>query len=211
MEGLIDNPGEFRLSGVGIQRDEEIIHLAPPADNVPFLLNDLFYWLNKSEEHLLILSSVFHYEFEYIHPFQDGNGRMGRLWQTILLSKWNPIFQIVPIESIIRDNQDSYYSAINNSTNSGSVNPFLIFMLKVILDSLKVHINDTPQVTPQVKELLNILKGKDLSVSEICTALNLKDRKSLVATRIKPAMEASLIEMTIPDKPRSRNQKYRLK
>lgn len=117
------------------------------------------------------------------------------------------MFHIVPIESIIRDNQDSYYSALNKSTNSGSVNPFLIFMLKVILDSLKINMEDTPQV----KELLDILKGVELSVTEICNELGLKDRKSLVKTRIKPAIDLNLIEMTIPDKPRSRNQRYRLK
>lgn len=215
MNGLLGNPGELRKGGVGIKREDVIIHMAPPADNVPFLLNDLFSWINNCDEHPLILSSVFHYEFEYIHPFPDGNGRLGRFWQTALLSKWNPIFQLVPIESIIRDNQERYYQALNSSTNSGSVNPFLIFMLEVILEALKVNLDETPQVTPyvtpQVKELLSILKGKELSVTEICNKLNLKDRKSLVATRIKPAMDYGLIVMTIPDKPRSKNQRYRLK
>lgn len=92
MNGLLGNPGELRKGGVGIKREDVIIHIAPPADNVPFLLNDLFSWINNCDE----------------HPFPDGNGRLDRFWQTALLSKWNPIFQLVPIESIIRDNQESF-------------------------------------------------------------------------------------------------------
>ena len=109
MEGLIDEAGLFRHGGVGVFAGTEVIHLAPPADRVPFLIQDLLEWLEKSEDHPLVKSSVFHYEFEFIHPFADGNGRMGRLWQTLILSRWKPVFTYVPVETMVYAHQAEYY------------------------------------------------------------------------------------------------------
>ena len=208
MAGLLDNPGTYRRKGVGIMGGEDIVHMAPPADRVPHLMDDLFSWLQKTDVHPLVASSVFHYEFEFIHPFEDGNGRMGRLWQTLILTQWNPLFADIPVESMIHVNQQAYYTALNQSTNQASCTPFIEFMLEnimAVLESPQV----APQVNPQVKSLLKILK-KDMSRQEILTALDLKDRKSFRQRYLVPALSMELIEMTIPDKPNSRFQKYRL-
>jgi len=111
MTTLMENPGKYRSGGVGIIKGSKIIHVAPPAENVPYLMNDLFQWIAESEEHLLIKSSVFHYEFEFIHPFLDGNGRMGRLWQTLILSKWKDFFMFLPLENLIKKRQQEYYNS----------------------------------------------------------------------------------------------------
>lgn len=116
--GLVDNPGHFRKSGVCVAGKGGVSHIAPPADMVLNLINDLFDWLKTSEDHILIKSCVFHYEFEFIHPFEDGNGRMGRFWQSKILSQWNPIFANLPIENMIWKNQFEYYRAIELSTDN---------------------------------------------------------------------------------------------
>ena len=116
-----------------------ISHVAPPAHRVPFLISDLFDWVKKSEDHILIKSSVFHYEFEFIHPFPDGNGRMGRFWQSRLLAEWNPVFEYIPVENMIRENQADYYKAIERSTDENDSGIFAEFMLQTILDTIKKH------------------------------------------------------------------------
>ena len=105
MSALVDNAGRFRRSGVGVFDNQKCVHLAPPADRVPTLMNELFEWLNRAKDHLLIRSCVFHYEFEFIHPFEDGNGRMGRLWQSLILGRLNPIFEHLPVENMVYANQ----------------------------------------------------------------------------------------------------------
>ena len=144
---LIDESGCFRHGEEGVFNGEECIFMAPPARFVPHLMEELFDWMEREKEevHPLILSCVFHYEFELIHPFADGNGRMGRLWHTLLLSKWNPIFAWLPIESIIHDNQSEYYNAINISNNNGNSTVFIEFMLSVIKQALQESINDKPK------------------------------------------------------------------
>ena len=136
MKGLISTNGKYRKTGVGIMAGNRIAHLAPPADNVPFLMNDLFNYLKKSNELTLIKSCVFHYEMEFIHPFIDGNGRMGRLWQTLILMKENSVFEFIPFENSIHKTQKDYYHALSNSDKSGSSTPFIEYMLHVINDSL---------------------------------------------------------------------------
>ena len=136
MAGLVDQPGAFRVGSSGIQRGEEIVHVAPPAENVRGLINDLLSWLGDSDDHPLIKACVFHYEFEFIHPFVDGNGRMGRLWQTLILSQWKPLFALVPVESLVRDQQPGYYAAINACDATGNSTVFIEFMLNVISDAL---------------------------------------------------------------------------
>lgn len=144
--GLLNEAGEFRSRPVGVADSEgNILHFGTLPQYVPKFIQELLEWTEKSEIHLLIKSCVFHYEFELIHPFADGNGRMGRLWHTLLLSKWNPIFAWLPIESIIHDNQSEYYNAINVSNNNGNSTVFIEFMLSVIKQALQESINDKPK------------------------------------------------------------------
>lgn len=152
--GLLNEAGEFRSRPVGVADSEgNILHFGTLPQYVPNLIQELLEWTEKSEIHLLIKSCVFHYEFELIHPFADGNGRMGRLWHTLLLSKWNPIFAWLPIESIIHDNQSEYYNAINVSNNNGNSTVFIEFMLSVIKQALQESINDKPKNTSSKSDL----------------------------------------------------------
>ena len=138
VKGLVNEAGEFRSRPVGIVDGEgNVLHFGTLPQYVPQLVKELFEWTETSEIHMLIKSCVFHYEFELIHPFSDGNGRIGRLWHTLLLSKWNPLFAWLPIESIIHDNQARYYAAINISNSEGNSTVFIEFMLSVIRQALQ--------------------------------------------------------------------------
>ena len=137
MAALTDEAGAFRKGGAGVVRGEEVIHMAPPANRVPELMRDLFAWLRTSEDHPLIQSCVFHYELEFIHPFADGNGRMGRLWQSVILGKWHPTFRQLPVETMVFANQARYYQAINESSAANDSGIFLEFMLGEILHALR--------------------------------------------------------------------------
>ena len=139
MQALIDHPGRYRSSGVGVFGEKGIVHLAPPAERVPVLMSDLFNWLKHSKDHLLIRSCVFHYEFEFIHPFMDGNGRTGRLWQSLILGKLHPLFEHLPVENMVYANQQAYYDAIGESSKQGQSGPFIDFMLAEIFKTLKAH------------------------------------------------------------------------
>lgn len=210
MSGLIDEAGLYRHGGVGVMAGEQVVHMAPPADRVPHLMKDLFGWLSATDAHPLIASSVFHYEFEFIHPFADGNGRMGRLWQSLILACWNPLFTDIPVESLIFEHQAEYYQAIRESTQKADAAPFIAFILRMIQDTLTTWAPQvTPQLSPQVGELLAAIRG-EMGREAIQNALGLSDRKSFRERHLKPALAEGLIEMTIPDKPNSRLQKYRL-
>jgi len=210
MSGLIDEAGLYRHGGVGVMAGSQMIHMAPPANRVPQLMADLFGWLAATDAHPLITSAVFHYEFEFIHPFADGNGRMGRLWQSLILARWNPLFADIPVESLIFEHQAEYYQAIQESTQKTDSAPFIAFMLRMILDTVTVSTPQvSPQVTPQVGELLAAIRG-EMGREALQSALGLSDRKSFRERYLKPALVNGLIEMTIPDKPNSRLQKYRL-
>lgn len=138
VKGLVNEAGEFRSRPVGIvDGDGNVLHFGTLPQYVPKLVEELLEWTEKSDVHMLIKSCVFHYEFELIHPFSDGNGRIGRLWHTLLLSKWNSLFAWLPIESIIHDNQAKYYDAINLSNSNGNSTVFIEFMLSVIKQALK--------------------------------------------------------------------------
>ncbi len=139
MESLADDAGMFRKRGVGVYSGTNAVHIAPQAHMASGLMNDLFNWLNKAEDHLLIKSCVFHYEFEFIHPFSDGNGRTGRLWQSLILSKLHPLFENLPVENMVYANQAEYYEAISKSSDIADSGPFIEFMLKEILAALKAH------------------------------------------------------------------------
>ena len=209
MAGLVDRPGHFRTTAAGIQRGKEVVHIAPPAGQVRALMNDLLAWLKTTDDHPLIAACVFHYEFEFIHPFVDGNGRMGRLWQTLILSRWKPLFALVPVESLIRDQQAGYYAALNESNRAGASTPFIAFMLQVIHDALAGLGGAAEESTPQVARLLAVFNG-DMDRATLQKALGLADRKSFVQRYLQPALEADLIAMTRPDAPHSRFQHYRL-
>lgn len=137
MKELILENGQFRSGGVGIFNGDVVIHMAPPAYLVPGEIEDLFKWYEYSEMHPLIKSSIFHYEFEFIHPFADGNGRMGRMWHSLLLGKWNELFYWMPIEELIRSRQQEYYDALSKSDNEADSSYFVELMLEIILDTLK--------------------------------------------------------------------------
>lgn len=139
MQALIDDAGRFRRGGVGVFSEQGLVHMAPPAERVPFLMDDLFAWLQSSKDHLLIRSCVFHYEFEFIHPFIDGNGRTGRLWQSLILGRLHPLFEHLPVENMVYANQQAYYDAITASTHAGQSGPFIDFMLNEIYKTLKSH------------------------------------------------------------------------
>ena len=139
MEALVDNAGSYRRGGVGVYGAKGLVHLAPPADRVPVLMHDLFDWLKHAKDHLLIRSCVFHFEFEFIHPFIDGNGRMGRLWQSLILGKLHPLFEHLPVENMVYSNQQQYYDAIKASTSAGQSGPFIDFMLSEIHKTLLAH------------------------------------------------------------------------
>lgn len=132
MQGLVDQAGSYRTSSVGIVKNGQVAHLAPPACQVHGLMRDLFEYARKSKEIPLIRSCVFHYELEFIHPFTDGNGRMGRVWQTVLLMQHHPVFAFLPVESWIGKNQQAYYDALAMSDKSGSSTPFITFMLRMM-------------------------------------------------------------------------------
>ncbi|WP_434150445.1 Fic family protein [Methylocaldum gracile subsp. desertum] len=211
MLGLLDSAGSYRPGGVGVMAGEQVLHMAPPANQVPRLMADLLAWLAATEDHPLIASSVFHYEFEFIHPFADGNGRIGRLWQTLLLSRWQPLFANLPVESLIHRHQAAYYQAIQLSTEQTDSAPFIGFMLTMIRDALRENLAPQvgPHVTPQVEALLRALHG-EMSREHLQAALGLADRKSFHQRYLIPALQAGWIERTLPDKPQSRLQKYRL-
>ncbi len=141
MNDILKTAGSFRSVNVGVGSSDGVSHVAPPYGVVPQLMRDLFDWLKNSDEHILIKSCLFHYEFEFIHPFSDGNGRIGRLWQSVILHQWRKVFVAIPTESIIRDNQDRYYQALEDSGSMGESTPFIEFMLEVILVTIKSSVN----------------------------------------------------------------------
>lgn len=213
MSMLVDRPGVFRSGGVGIFRGEQLVHMAPPADRVPYLMADLLYWLKRSEQHPLIGSCLFHYELEFIHPFADGNGRMGRLWQTLILRQWKPLLGYLPVETVIRERQNEYYRALAEADERADAAPFVEFMLQALRDAMR-EAGDTDQVidqvSDQVKMLLEAIGNSELSGSELMKALGLSHRPTFRANYLNPAMEGGWLDRTQPGSPRSPTQRYRL-
>lgn len=218
MAGLIDDAGRYRTGSVGVMSGKQVLHMAPPAKRVGKLIGDLLKWLAETDQHPLIASSIFHYEFEFIHPFADGNGRMGRLWQTLILKQWNPIFGQLPVESIVHEHQTEYYRAINQSTQQSDSAAFVEFMCAMILSAVgvggshQVTHQETHQVSFQIISLLKLLADKQQAMTrvQLQAAFKLTDRVSFRQRYLQPALKGGFIEMTIPDKPNSRLQCYRL-
>ena len=140
MQGLITDNGQWRESGVGIFKGSEVAHVAPPAKRVPELMKNLFEFPKKNKElPFLLKACIFHYELEFIHPFMDGNGRMGRLWQQLLLSKENPIFKYTAVEELIKDNQSGYYNVLAQCDQEGNSTKFVEFSLELVLQALESY------------------------------------------------------------------------
>ena len=216
MNELVREAGMFRSGGVGVFNGDQLIHMAPPANLVPELMNNLLTWAENSKVHPLVKSCAFHYEFEFIHPFADGNGRMGRMWNTLLLYQWKPIFAWLPIETLIRERQQAYYAALAQADQTADATPFVEFLLTVIYDTLR-EIAETQNgnthegVGVPVTLLLEKLGEDTLSAQQIMERLGLKSRASFRKVYLVPALEQKLIESEFPDKPNSSTKRYRRK
>ena len=213
MESLVDDSGKYRLGQEGVFDGDRVIFIAPPATRVPLLISDLYDYVNDYDENILIKSCVFHYEFEFIHPFSDGNGRMGRLFQTCLLASEEEVFAYLPIESIIKERQQEYYDAIAKCNKDGNSNTFIEFMLDSILETVKRIIKTSKKESSllgiQAKKLINIMEeGIPYSTKELLELLKMKSRASFKKNYLDPVIESGLVEMTLPNTPNSRNQRY---
>ena len=192
MQALVDDAGRFRSGGVGVFGEQGLVHLAPPADRVPMLMNDLFDWLKTSKDHLLIRSCVFHYEFEFIHPFIDGNGRTGRLWQSLILGKLHPMFEHLPVENMVYANQQAYYDAITASTKAAQSGPFIDFMLGEIYKTLKEHQGEElsmTEVEPIDKEF-GLKFGEEFGI-KYGIKFGINDKQLLLLLNSNPSLTAS--------------------
>ncbi len=207
MQDLVDRNGKYRIDGVGIFDGEKVVHLAPPADIVPELMFNLFEWLKTSDVHPLIKSCVFHYEFEFIHPFQDGNGRIGRLWQTAILKKWKEIFAWLPVETLIKENQKEYYNALGASDSNANSTKFIEVMLLLILSTIeeiieterKVTVKVTQKVTVNQHKILNLIKENPFITQEELSEIVGIARKSIILN-MKKLQENGLIKRIGADK-----------
>ena len=212
---LVEESGKFRIGEEGVFNGEECIFMAPPARFVAQLMDELFTWMKaaQGEVHPLILSSVFHYEFVFVHPFSDGNGRMARLWHTAILSKWKPVFEYIPIESQIEKFQDDYYEAISRCHAAGESTIFIEFMLSQIdkiLDDISDQISEKSEyLSESVQKLLEVMEyDVPYTSNALMEKLGLKAKEGFRRNYLQPAIEMNLVRMTIPDKPNSRNQRY---
>ena len=212
----VDESGEFRKGNEGVFDEKgNCIHVCPPPEQVDELMKQLFKWMedNNGIVHPLILSSVFHYEFVFIHPFKDGNGRTARLWQNVILSNWEEIFEYVPIESQIKKYQEEYYSSIANCDHNGYSTEFIEFMLKMFDETLEDLMESTSvqasHISSYVNKLLDVMEtGVAMTTSELMEKLDMKSRISFRDNYLNPALENGLIKRTNPDKPTSKNQMY---
>ena len=219
MRDLVGRSGKYRTDGVGIFDGETVVHLAPPAERVPALMSDLFAWLKTSDVHPLIKSCVFHYEFEFIHPFQDGNGRMGRLWQTAILKDWKAIFAWLPVETLVKEHQKEYYNALGASDRDANSTGFIEFMLSLIAGTIediieaekkvtasvtqKVGVNVTPKVTVNVtanqQKIIDAIKANPFVTQDELVAIVGIARKNIIAN-MKKLQESGLIKRIGADK-----------
>ena len=172
MDEILTTAGSFRSVNVKVGE-----HIAPKPSMVNELMINLFSWLKNSDEHMLLKSCVFHYEFEFIHPFSDGNGRIGRLWQSVILNSFNPIFSLLPTESIVRDYQEEYYKAIEDSTQLGESTPFIEFMLEMILKSIQTTLkSDQKSNYKSDQKVLALMKeNSKITIYELMEKLSMSE------------------------------------
>jgi Fic family protein len=195
MTNLLDYPGKFRSKNVGILHGSKVAHVAPPNENVPPLMNNLFYYLKSDKDLIILKSCVFHYEMEFIHPFVDGNGRMGRLWQTLILMQDFPIFEFIPFESIIRETQENYYNALKISDRKGYSTVFIEYMLDVIDKALEKTLQTKNHNLTDIKRIEFFLDqaGTEFTRKDYMNVF--KSISSATASRdLKKAVELGLIE-----------------
>ncbi len=199
MAGLTEQSGMFRTVGVNVVNSKtgEVIHYAPNPDYVPRFVGELMEWAASADDHPLIVSCVFHHEFEFIHPFTDGNGRTGRLWQTLILSKWDSIFEWIPVESKIRDRQSEYYRCIQKATDENDTSTFIDFMLEAIRDALVKMVNENNSGYEQ-KILQLIADGDYTNANEVADRLGVSEKT--VRRAISSLKEKRLIERDGSDK-----------
>ena len=181
MTDLVKENGRYRQGGVGVFDGEKCIHMAPPAQRVPLLMADLLEWVKKTKVHPLVSSCVFHYEFEFIHPFADGNGRMGRMWQTLLLMQWKPIFAWIPVETIVKEHQHDYYAAIAKCDSEANSTAFITFMLQCLMQALQ-EIEESSQKRNQ-KSNQKILAA--MRKNPLITIRELQDETGLSESGVK--------------------------
>lgn len=196
MQGLIENAGKLRTKNVGIVQGSKVKHVAPDGGMVKGLMNDLFSYLKSDKDILLIKSCVFHYEFEFIHPFIDGNGRMGRLWQTLILMQQYPVFEFLPVESLIKENQEAYYKVLEQSDNTGQSTPFIEWMLNIILQALE-NLLKTQNRTLTAEDRIELFKDKvgQQEFSRKDYLQNFKEISQATASRdLKWAVEQGVLE-----------------
>jgi Fic family protein len=193
MKNLIENQGTYRKKGVGIVKGSKVAHIAPPYENVPFLMKELFEYLKDRSEISLIKSCVFHYEMEFIHPFMDGNGRMGRLWQTLILMNEYPLFEFLPFETLISKNQDEYYKVLSACDKEGKSTKFISYMLQIIdtslsslLENSSKKLNETERLQIFVENVKDEFTRKDYIkyFSELSSATASRDLKKGVENQI---------------------------
>ena len=211
----VEESGEFRRGNEGVFSGDRCIFVAPPPGRINELMQDLLSWVKNFEGkvHPLILAAVFHYEFVFIHPFADGNGRMARLWHTVILSRWRSLFKYIPLESQIEKFQKQYYDAIAQCHDNGNSNVFIEFMLDMINqaldDAISQVIRENTEASMYVKRLLALMEyDVPYTAYELMERLGLKSRETLRKNYLHPAMDSELIRMTLPDKPNSKNQRY---
>lgn len=197
MQNLVERNGKYRTDGVGIFDGEKVVHMAPPASRVPELMGDLFKWLKTSDVHPLIKSCVFHYEFEFIHPFQDGNGRMGRLWQTVILKEWKEVFAWLPVETLVKENQKEYYSVLGVSDSIANSTKFIEFMLTLILNTIEEIIKAEEKVTIKVttnqQKIIDAIK-KNPYVTQVELADIIGITKKSITANMKKLQNSGLIK-----------------
>lgn len=197
MTGLVNEAGVYRKQSVGIIQGEKLAHLAPPFEQVPFLMNDLFDYLKNNDELTLIKSCVFHYEMEFIHPFIDGNGRMGRLWQTLILVQEFPVFEFLPFETLINTTQADYYKALSVSDKSGKSTTFIAYMLDVIDTSLSELLNYNHRIMTDINRLEYFIQLNKSAFSRKEYMDIFKDISTATASRdLLKGTELKIIEKT---------------
>ena len=212
---VVEESGMFRKGEEGVFSGDKCIFVAPPPQMVPELMNNLFSWMKKNKDtvHPLIMSAVFHYEFVFIHPFADGNGRMARLWHTVLLYNWRSVFEYIPLESRIEEFQEEYYDVIAKCHIKGNSDLFIEFILQQtdqILDDIIIRIDQSnSDMSEYVKKMMDCMEyDTPYTANSIMMQLGLKSKETFRKNYMNPAIELGLVQMTLPDKPNSKNQRY---